>query len=360
MPRHIPRNEQGNVKRIAVLLPFSSTSPNVQKITRGLYNSIQMALFEIGARDVVLMPRDASSSDPGQTARVAEQAVKDGAVAVIGPLFSQQVAPVAGKAAEVHAPVLAFSNDISAAGQGAYLVSLTPQAEVKRIVDWATQQGVKHFAMFGPDTPGHAMEQALRQEAAAHGVDVISVEYYEPGDSRPTAAATRLGRIVKQSNDAEPGKTAVLLPDSGTQLRSIASFLPYVVDLNLRQVKFIGTSLWNDPDVWRETALRGGAFSAPDPAAQADFDRRYQALFGEAAPQFASYGYDAAALAATVASSDRMDAATIQRTQGWAGVNGLFRFQPDGSAERALAVLQLGEGGPKVVSPPLKAFGPGS
>jgi hypothetical protein len=51
----------------------------------------------------------------------------------------------------------------------------------------------------------------------------------------------------------------------------------------------------------------------------------------------------------------------IQRTQGWGGVNGLFRFLPDGSAERALAIMQLQtQGGVKIISPPQQAFGPGS
>ena len=53
--------------------------------------------------------------------------------------------------------------------------------------------------------------------------------------------------------------------------------------MNPRQVKFLGTGFWNDPDVWREPSLYGGAFPAPDPAALADFGKRYQAIYGEAA-----------------------------------------------------------------------------
>jgi hypothetical protein len=95
--------------------------------------------------------------------------------------------------------------------------------------------------------------------------------------------------------------------------------------------------------------------------ALADFERRYQAIFGEPAPRLAGYGYDAGALAATLANSERLDAAMIQRVQGWSGVNGLFRFLPDGSVERALAVMQLqNQGGARVVSPPIQAFASGS
>ncbi|MDP3737288.1 MAG: penicillin-binding protein activator [Hyphomonadaceae bacterium] len=365
MPRHIPREQAQTLKRVAVILPFSSTNPEVQRTTKGLYNAIQMALFEAsardGTRDVVLMPRDSSSTDPRETQRVAEDAIKDGAVAVIGPLFAQQVAGVAGEAAKIHAPVLAFSTDVSVLGQGAYLVSLTPKSEVERIVDYAVKAGVTRFAMLSPNTTyGHTVETALREEAAERGASVSIVEYYNPGDSSPQEPARRVAQIVKAENDAQPGKVAVLIPESGVQLRTVASLLPYLGDLNLRQIKFLGTGLWNDPEIWRESALRGGAFPAPDPAALSDFERRYLATYGEAAPRLASYGYDAGALAATLASAERLDAAMIQRVQGWAGVNGLFRFLPDGSVERALAVMQLQDGGVKVVSPPIKEFAPGS
>ena len=105
----------------------------------------------------------------------------------------------------------------------------------------------------------------------------------------------------------------------------------------------------------------GGAFPAPDAAGIADFEKRYQAIFGDAPPKHASFGYDAGALAATLAGANRLDAAMVQRQQGWGGVNGLFRFLPDGSAERALSVMQLqSQGGVKTVSPALQTFGPGS
>jgi branched-chain amino acid transport system substrate-binding protein len=360
-PRHIPRNESQNIKRVAVLLPFNSTNPEVQRLTKGLYNAIQMSLFEIGARDVVLMPRDASNADPRETARVAEDAVRDGAIAIVGPLFAQQVGAVAGEAAEVRAPVLAFSTDLSAIGQGAYLVSLTPKTEVQRIIEWASTQGINRFAMLGPDSAyGRMVETALREEVAARGGAVIGVEYYAPGNASPQDPARRLATVIKTENAANPGKVAVLIPEQGVQLRQVAPLLPYF-DVNPRQVKFLGTGMWNDPEVWREPVLYGGAFAAPDPAALGDFERRYQAIYSETPPRLASFGYDAGALAATLASNERLDAAMIQRAQGWSGVNGLFRFLPDGSVERALAVMQIqSQGKVGAVSAPIQAFGPGS
>jgi branched-chain amino acid transport system substrate-binding protein len=361
MPRHLA-GEQQNLKRIAVLLPFSSTNAEVQKQSEGIYNAIQMALFQVGARDVVLMRRDATSADAAVVAGIADDVIRDGAIAVIGPVFAQQVAPVAREASEVRAPVFAFSTDVSAIGQGAYLVSLTPYAEVERIVDWATKDGVTRFAMLGPNnTNSKAIEQALRDAAAKRGATVVGVEYYTQGNSSPQAEARRVASLIEAENRSHPNKVAVLIPEAGVQLRSVGALLRAIANVTPKEVRFLGTGQWNDPDVWREPGLYGGSFPAPDPTSVADFEKRYQAYFGEAPPRLAAFGYDAGALAATLAAADRLDAAMIQRPEGWGGVNGLFRFGPDGSVERALAVQQLQtQGGVKTILPAQQTFGSGS
>jgi hypothetical protein len=358
-PRHMPGAQTSDVKRVAVLLPFSSTDAEVRKISQGLFNSVQMAMFEIGAPQVVLMPKD-SGADASTAAAAAREAVRDGAVAVIGPLFAQHIPAVTAETSGVRAPVMAFSTDVTAKGQGAYLVSLTPETEVERIVEWAVQQGVTRFAMFGPNSSyGRTVEVALRREVTERGALVIATEFYNPGDTAPQAAARRLADVVKAESNVSPGKVAVLIPERGVQLRTVASLLPYF-DVNLRTVKFLGTGSWNDPDVWREPSLYGGTFPAADPNALVDFNRRYQAAFGEAPPQLASYGYDAGALAATLANADRLDAGMIEREQGWSGVNGLFRLSQDGGIERGLAIMQLDQGQAKIVAPAPVTFGPGS
>jgi len=332
----------------------------VRRIARGLFNAAQMALFEVGAENIVLLPRDVGAEGVDLRAAAAE-AARDGAEAVIGPLFSQQIPAIAGEARRASAPVFSFSTDVSAVGQGAYLMSLTLRSEVDRIVEWAARQGVTRFAMLGPSSAyGRTAESALREAAARHGGIVISAEYYNPGDPSPQEAARRLAGVVRAEDQAAPGKVAVLLPERGVQLRTVASLLPYF-DVNVRRVRFLGTGAWNDPEVWREPSLFGGAFPAPDPEAVADFERRYQAMFGEPAPRLSGFGYDAAALAATLARIGQLDPEMVERAEGWGGVNGLFRFSADGDVERALSVLQVqDQGGVRTVAPALRAFSPGS
>ena len=52
-----------------------------------------------------------------------------------------------------------------------------------------------------------------------------------------------------------------------------------------------------------------------------------------------------------------MSAAALTQGQGFAGVNGIFRFRADGTNERALAVLQIVNGGVQVLDAAPRSFG---
>jgi hypothetical protein len=46
----------------------------------------------------------------------------------------------------------------------------------------------------------------------------------------------------------------------------------------------------------------------------------------------------------------------LTNPSGFAGIDGLFRFKPDGTNDRGLAVMRVASGGPQIVSPPPKSF----
>ena len=73
----------------------------------------------------------------------------------------------------------------------------------------------------------------------------------------------------------------------------------------------------------------------------------------------ANTAYDAAALAATLARAEGgadFSAAALTQPSGFAGHDGIFRFLPDGTAERGLAVLEVGPRAATVVSPAPETF----
>jgi hypothetical protein len=87
----------------------------------------------------------------------------------------------------------------------------------------------------------------------------------------------------------------------------------------------------------------------------------YQATasLGTAPAQIASLAYDAVSLVALLSQGPayhRFTAAALADPNGFAGVNGIFRFNNDGTSERGLAVLEMTPSGPVVVSPAPTTF----
>ena len=292
-----PFMKSRNIKRVAVLLPFSHKSAAVREQASGLLAAVEMALFDQAGNDVLLIPKD-TAGDARQAAGVTTEAINEGADVIIGPLFANSVRSSANTARVQDIPVIAFSNDRSAAGGGAYLMSFPPEEEVARVVDWAILNGITRFAFMGPSsTYSRRVETALRFETSRRGGAVIASEFYSPDNQAPVDEARRLSGRIKTVQGQGGGKVAVMIPDDGVQLRAVAPLLPYY-GADLRRLQYIGTSLWDDPQIWREPVMEGAVFASPDPADTESFGKAFNSTYTSAAPaSLASLGYDAAALA---------------------------------------------------------------
>ena len=352
-PPHMAERE---LKRAAVLLPFSHSQSRVRSEAEGMLAAIELALFEQAGDNFLVIPKDTGGRADVATTK-AEEAIAEGADVIIGPLFGGNVQPVTEIARETGVPVIAFSNDRQAAGGGAFLISITPESEVNSIVEYASRRGVRAYAFLGPDTAyGRRIENALRGAAIVHGGAVIvSEKYSSDGEGQQEAAAFVANAIKSQPS----GTVAVMIPERGTRLRSVAPLLPYS-GVDVRKIKLLGTGTWNDPSVWREPTLFGGLFAAPEPQIGEEFKTNYQRNYGREPNALASLGYDAAALAIGLAGDDGLNYQGVTDADGFIGTNGLFRLRRDGLPDRGLAILEITPQGVEVVQPGKQNFRGGS
>lgn len=126
-----------------------------------------------------------------------------------------------------------------------------------------------------------------------------------------------------------------------------------------RNTQLLGTGLWDDASTTHEPMLQNGWFAAPPPNAFTTFATHYRTVYGAVPPRIATLSYDALALVALLANGpphQRFTDAAITDPNGFSGIDGIFRFHPDGSAERGLAVLNVGADGFSVRDPAPKAF----
>ncbi len=353
---YLPRFMQGrDVTRVALLLPFSHPNANVRREAEGLLAGAEMALFEKGDDTILLIPRDTRGSRSGAE-EATNAAIADGADIILGPLFSENVRVVSEIARAQQIPVIAFSNDRTAAGNGAYILAIGPEAEVSHVVEYAAARGIDSFAFFGPDSSyGRRAEQALRIEAGRRGGRVIAAEFYDPSNEAPVDQAKALASVLRPEVASRPGRVAVLIPERGLKLLAVAPLLPYY-DVNIRQLTLMGTGQWNDPQIWREPTLAGAIFAAPDPESLKRFNDGYSRIYRSAPSDLASLGYDGAATAIGLAVTGGLDRVAVENRDGFRGVNGLFRFRIDGTTDRRLSVMQITSEGVIVVGPAAERF----
>jgi hypothetical protein len=149
-----------------------------------------------------------------------------------------------------------------------------------------------------------------------------------------------------------------MIAQGGGVLRAIAPSLAFN-GLDPAKVKLLGTGLWDDPALVKEQTLDGGWFAAPEPDADGAFTEKYKSVYGAAPPQLATLAYDAISLVSLLSQGapyHRFTPAALMDPNGFSGVDGIFRFNTDGTSERGLAILEVQPDGFHVVSPAPKTF----
>lgn len=342
-PNHVP-------VRIGVLLPFSNGSPGTRALAASMMKAAELAVFDSGNSDILLISADEGSS-PEASAAAARSLLAQGAEIIVGPLFAQAAEAVAPIARDRNVPVISFSTDRKVAGNGVYLLSFLPQAEVQRVISYTASQGHANFAALVPESEyGERVGEWFRSDVKSAGANVTDVEKFVPA----TASLAQPAHAV-----AATKPDAILIAQGGPLLKEIASSLAGA-GLNVSQVKLLGTGLWDDSSTARDPMLAGGLFAAPSPDADQGFAAKYHNVYGINPAKLASLAYDAVSLVALLSSGPpykRFTDQTLTDPNGFSGVNGIFRFRPDGTSERGLAVLAIEPGGSlRVVSPAPKTF----
>lgn len=384
-PNIVPNPASPNV---GLLLPLSGPHANVGK---ALLNAAQLAVFDIAGNEFQLIVRDTRGTPAG--AQEAAKAVLDaGASLILGPLFAASVPTVADEARARAVSMIAFSNDMTVAGGNVFVMGLAPAPQVDRVVDYASAQGLRRFALLAPDNSyGHAVINAMQAAVSSNANELSRLSAFSSAVEDPSPQVRALAdyerrkealeehraKLEARGDDAalseleslenfdtlgSPPFEAVMLPVGGQTLLTMAPLLAYY-DIDPEEVQFMGTALWDDPRFGREVTLRGGWFAAPSPELWQEFTGRYKEVFGTQPLRIASLAYDGTALAAVLSRrgaesgvAPNFGPVAIAQPSGFAGIDGIFRFRPDGRIERGLAVLELGENGITLLDPAPTSF----
>jgi branched-chain amino acid transport system substrate-binding protein len=340
----------GQVK-VGLILPLSGNG-NAGVAAQSMRNAAEMALAEFNSPDIELLVKDDGGSAAGAQ-QAAQQALDEGAEIILGPLFALTVGPVAQIARARNIPVIAFSTDANVAARGVYLLSFLPESDVDRIVSYAATQGRRSFAALIPDNAyGTVVEAEFKQVVARRGGRVVALERYQLDKAQIQGAA----RNVAQA--AAKGADAIFIPDSAEGVATAVQALA-ASGIDTKRMQLLGTGLWEDAQIFSNPALDGAWYAGPDSTGFRNFSARYRTRYGQDPVRTASLTYDAVALIAALVKTQgkqRFSQEVLTNSSGFTGIDGLFRFRPDGTNQRGLAVLRVSPTGGQIVSPPPKGF----
>ncbi len=202
-PQGVPA---GQTVKVALLLPLTGNA-NAQPVAKAMKQAGELALFDFDKPNVQLIPKD-THGNPNGARQAAEEAVKEGAELIIGPLFANEVSAVAPIAQNAHIPVLAFSSDRNVAGNGVFLMSFVAGADVPRMISYAVSKGKTRFAALFPQNDyGRIAEQAFQRAVQENHGQVVMTKTFPPDANGMLPPVKEMSVLAKK--DSKTGRRSL-------------------------------------------------------------------------------------------------------------------------------------------------------
>lgn len=336
--------------KTAVLLPLSGESAAVGEHFR---NAALMAQLERSSNDATEVLFFDSQGTPLGAVNAYQQAQQERPDVILGPVFSSEVNAVAAQNSSV--PVISFTSDTSVLNANTYSLALLIPQQIDRIVDFACQQGQTRFAVLGPnDKTGELVMRSFSKAVqTCPGMRLTQISLYNPNSTNLTAAVTKIapplvdGRrknlsehekeLLKNPSASRLSFDALFVFEQGVKLQQLVSLLNYY-DVTPNLVAFYGLATLRQS--YNKDLV--GAYFPDLPQEKLEIYRQnYQEAFGKEPLLLSALAYDAVSLVAFLSQNNALSQVALTTPDGYQGINGRFRLNPDGTNNRLLEMFQI-------------------
>jgi branched-chain amino acid transport system substrate-binding protein len=355
--------------KIAALLPLSGKN---KELGSTMLNSIILSLFENDKNsDVELLAFD-SDKIKESIQKIIAQNIKT----IIGPIFSGDIEAIAAATQQNNITVLSFSNNQDLSGKkGVFLMGFLPEQQIERISDYSISKGMENISIIAPKNQyGEKYSAILKDLVTRKDGNFVSSEFYANSnrDLEMAVSKTLKNYIVSpraakkdRKNLQEEEKiyaNTIFIPESGSSLFKTISLINRYNSAG-KDIKIIGISNWDENSTLNDPNLVGGWFTAPDPEKYHEFEKRYYQSFNKFPVRINSIAYDATlAVIETIKKSAKPEISTndfvnySSKLNGFVGIDGLFRFLPNGITQRNFAILEIRNGSFELIDSPSPMF----
>ncbi len=257
-------------RKIVVLLPMTGKYESVGKQVREALG------FGFGSAPATLEYVDSGASAETAVAALDKAVLEGGAIAVVGPLLSDETDAVVARAEQLHVPLLSLSQSYEdTAGHHWALQPMYSRGDqIDALLDYVTKErGMDAFAMFSPDNDfGTRAAELFTAEVAERGATLTSSATYAAESNNLSEFArklgTRLGNLAQLraeavKNGGNPNTVvvppkidfdALFIPESAARTPLVCAALAYeefpLGDFVPRaggvKVPLLGLASWNN------------------------------------------------------------------------------------------------------------------
>jgi ABC-type branched-subunit amino acid transport system substrate-binding protein len=351
---------------VALFLPLTGKNKD---LGWSIFNATSLSLFDNDINNKIELVLFDSKENPEESKKVFKEIIDRNIKVVIGPIFTNTVLAIEKMARDNDITVITLSNNHELLNKttrygGVFVGGIIPETQVDKIINFSMDKGKFNFAVIAPNNQyGKIVTEQMKKFIRSRDGNFITSEFYEnnnididravqkvissfgiPSNSRnrDTSYLSDYDRIYPQ---------VIFIPEAGKALTRIAGSISRLNNEE-RNFQLIGSTQWNDSAVLSDINLYGAWIPAPEDGRFRIFEKNYYRSFGKFPPRITSIAYDAVLAIAKIAEQKTNLKLTFNEfiefnnsiKNGFEGIDGIFRFLPNGAIQRNLAVLQIGNG----------------
>lgn len=338
-----PKPSSYKTRKVGLLLPLTGENA---PLGQSLLNASEMAIFDAGQPALKIFPYDTKGTLEG--AQVALQALlNEGVELIIGPIFAKEVESIKPLLQSTNIPLLSFSTDETLINSKTFILGFLPSQQIEAILNVARENNYTSIATLLPqDDYGLLIKRKLESLKFNYNIQDLYIYFYNKTDSLQKSLLDIFTQLNEKKFDA------LFIPESGHSLKLISEMIPL---LHHKPIKIFGSGQWDSLDIVNFSSLNGAFFPSPNPTVRNDFEYKYQQLYKTLPPRISTLAYDAVSVTAALINQEY----TFQNltiSQGFKGLDGLFRFKINGQTERSLSILEVTPSGFQVIKPAKRSF----
>ena len=356
------KNETDSDKlKIGVLLPLSG---KYSYIGQSLLDTLEMVIYENKNIDSVLIIKD-TKANPSLAKKATKELVEQNVDVILGPFFSSTLNKSLKIAKYKNVPLISFSNDKNEKDAGTYLMGFEPEQQIIDITEYTIKKNYKRFAALLPNSKyGRRVLNTYRKVLNKNKLLLNKAELYELGNSdfenniQKLVGLDKNPQLEKDEETGEnpienfdPGFDVLLLLETGNRLRETVALLTYY-GVDFKKIKLIGTGEWYIDNIGSEPGLIGAWFVAPSPKLWKNFKKKFYKFYNYEPIRLSSLAHDSLTSVFSIVNKNdgfyELNYGDFQNSYGFTGIDGDFKFLPDGTVERKLAILEIKQNSFKV------------